>query len=801
MNGEFQPEDHNGVQSASLPTLFLPNEAEIIPNDIPSSIFTTANADNYATLGDITAAGSPPLGTTAHNPFLRDPDEPSVVTETDRVPADSSPTFTDEKEETSKAAGTITEDEINEVSDSTGPKATIAVGKAPLAVSEPFPEQRVSLPRPMAAAAPPGDRHLRVPRPTMAATPPRDYRVTRVYQTPPHASLPPYCLRAMRNTPVAPLPRPHPSKVPTPSSSAASPAGARQRRFTPEGMSAPKTRAGADVTMESPNRFSEDFDSTDVIDDITAANTFTNARNSGRLPMRAKTPRTGQYSFYLDSPDVASPASHAFNDGGREDAGCGIYSSYLDSPDVKSYNGRYSCADSERWAEASPNASYLDKHFENASSYVCFSPDVEEEIKWDPSVTISETQSWEAASYAHFLDSPDNYSTNNNSPDNYSAGYNTPRQRSNRGPPPRNAIVPFQRSPAPAHYFDCASSPLLAANMLNFRLVPEFMQAATRRRDPTMHLGSEDPRFENLFASSMLKTQPPTRTDEVFPVDLSALRDDISCRDGVVSIPSRRDDGGPPVSMRDAARNEQQRHQTSRESQEQRQEEQPQQQMRRQEHQPSRQSLRQHPQPCQSSPQPSSQRSQEPRQPPPQEPHPTTHQRQRQQIQKPKPESELVTQTKSYKSPTSQLQPRPESKPQPQPPGTPEGDLEKSGLSATHELALPPSPPPRLVPKRGASFQKPLPESADVSNCIDERGYDNQAVALTTRSGGSDRGGDIRPTSIPQVLVGGEAASIVQAEGFRTLHGIGSRVRIESFDVEVQQEGKPEFGSESVAAR
>lgn len=230
MNKEFQREDPNGIQSASLLTLFLPNEAEIIPNDIPSPIFITINADIYATLYDVTAGGSPPLGTTAHNLFLRDPYEPSVILETDRVPAGTSPTFVDEKGETGNAAGTITEDETSEVSDSTGPKATIAVGEPPLAVSQPFPEQHVSLPRPMAAATPPGEHRLRIPRPTIVATPPRDYRVSRVYQTPPHRP------RAMRNIPVAPLPRPHPSKAPTPSSLAASLAGARQRRFMSEAM-------------------------------------------------------------------------------------------------------------------------------------------------------------------------------------------------------------------------------------------------------------------------------------------------------------------------------------------------------------------------------------------------------------------------------------------------------------------------------------------------------------------------------------------------------------------------------------
>lgn len=784
MNKEFQREDPNGVQSGSLSTLFLPNDAEFSPNGIPSPIFTTANADNYATLGDLTTGGSPPLGTTAHDPLLRDPDEPSVVSETDRVPAGPSPTFADEKDETGNAAGTISEDETNEISDSSGPKATIAVREAPLAVSEPFPEQRVSLPWPMAAAAPPSERRLRVPRPTIVATPPRDFRVARVNQTPPPSSLPPHRPRAIRNTPVDPLPRPHPSKAPTPSSSAASPAGARQRQFMPEGMNTPKTRATANATMASPIRFSEDFDSADVIDDITAANTFKNARNNGRLPVCARTPLAGQYSCYLNSPDVASPESHAFNDGKRGEARCGIYSSYIDSPDVEGYNGRYSFADSERWTEASPNA----------SSYICFSP--------DPSVTISETQSWEAAPYVHLLDSPDSYSTNNYSPYNYSAGYNIPRQRSYRSPSPRNAIVPFQGSPAPAHYFNrpCAPSPLLAANMLNFRLVPEFTQAATGRQDPPMPIGFEDPRFENLFASSVLKTQPPIRTDEVVPVDPSALRDDVLYRDDVPTIPGRRDDGGRPVSIRDAARNEQQRHQTSREPQEQRREEQPQQHMRRQEHQPSSQSFYQHLQPYQSPPQLSSQRSQKARQPPPQEPHLATHQRQ-QQIQTPKPESELLTQTKSDKSPTSQLQPQPESKPQPQPPGTPEADLEKSGLSATHELALPPSPPPRLVLKGGALFQNPPPKSAAACNCIDEHGYDDEAAALTTRSGGSDRGGDIRPTSVPQVVVEAEAAPIVRAGGFRAHHCPRSRVRVESFDVEIEQEKKPKFGSDSVAAR
>lgn len=172
MNKEFQREDPNGIQSASLLTLFLPNEAEIIPNDIPSPIFITVNADIYETLYDVTAGGSPPLGTTVHNLFLRDPYEPSVILETDRVPAGTSPTFVDEKGETGNAAGTITEDETSEVSDSTGPKATIAVGEPPLAVSQPFPEQHVSLPRPMAAATPPGEHRLRIPRPTIVATPP-----------------------------------------------------------------------------------------------------------------------------------------------------------------------------------------------------------------------------------------------------------------------------------------------------------------------------------------------------------------------------------------------------------------------------------------------------------------------------------------------------------------------------------------------------------------------------------------------------------------------------------------------------
>lgn len=51
------------------------------------------------------------------------------------------------------------------------------------------------------------------------------------------------------------------------------------------------------------------FNSADVIDAITAANTFDIVRNNGRLPECTRTPTTGQYSCYLDNPDVASPNS------------------------------------------------------------------------------------------------------------------------------------------------------------------------------------------------------------------------------------------------------------------------------------------------------------------------------------------------------------------------------------------------------------------------------------------------------------------------------------------------------------
>ena len=501
-----------------------------------------------------------------------------------------------------------------------------------------------------------------------------------------------------------------------------------------------------------------DIESDDAISTFTAANTFANAQNSERLAVTSAagvgTAARGQYASYLESPDAARPnaTNHAFSHQEGNGYGTGMYAAYLDNPSTASENVA-SAADGERWAPAASNASFLNDA-ENMSPYLCFSPYFGGEVKGDHGMAIGNAPSWETAPYAGLLDIPDDSSQDYGSVDYNFPELKSPILGSYRSPPPRRMMIPYQRSPVSgvpgAHYLDSsqASSPLVAANVLNFRLAPKLVHAAAEHRVSSLPQDIGDPSIENLSVSS-LQSRPSLHADGRIQVDAFALRDRMYCRgrvddDTASSSANRCNSETTPSCVRDAAGRKQQQQQQSMH------------QFHRRDQLPDFQY-----QSPQSSQEWSHSSPQEPRCTPAREPC------LKQQLQ----QRHIL-----------------------------DVCVENCGISSASELTSPPPSLPRLA-QRGGTLTKNLFLALNNENVTVGRGHDDWAESLTSRGAGPNVGNVFRSASAPWVLGVGDAASATHASGLNaSIRGLqGSRVHVESVDAQgqenVQQEGNQAVGN------